>query len=86
MKRHIICAAIAAIAAVSGCNKSTPPEEVRDVAFYRSNPADLKAKLAECENNPGELQDTPNCRNAAQAKHLNMTGPSKVDYSGVMGK
>lgn len=40
---------------------------VRDVEFFLKNPDERKATVAECDNNPGELAETPNCVNAYQA-------------------
>lgn len=61
-----------------GCKKDEPTQTV---AWYQANPVELKIKLDECKNNPGDLGDTPNCKNAQQAYLLNMSGPSKVDHS-----
>lgn len=50
--------------ALTGCGT----EQTRDVEYYMSHRDELEAKLAECEGNPGELRDTPNCVNARRAK------------------
>jgi hypothetical protein len=46
-------------------------EEVITVDWYMApeNEAAYKAKLQECRNNPGQLQNTPNCINVANAQH-----------------
>jgi hypothetical protein len=49
---------------VAGCQKA---EETKTVGWYMTNPDALESKLKECKSNPGELGDTPNCINAAQA-------------------
>lgn len=51
-----------------GCDKK---EEVKTVDWYMApeNKAAYEAKLAECRNNPGELDDDPNCKNAFSAQH-----------------
>ena len=44
-------------------------EETKTVEWYlkpENKPA-LEAKIAECKNNPGELEKTPNCVNARRA-------------------
>ncbi len=65
MKKVLVSALLAAAFALSGCNS----EETRTVEWYlkpENKPA-LEAKLAECQNNPGQLKDTPNCVNARKA-------------------
>ena len=69
--RHIMLLGIA-IALMSGttaCSAESAKEETHTVDWYMApeNKAALEAKLQECQNNPGELQNTPNCQNAKQA-------------------
>lgn len=54
--------------AFTGCEKK---EETKTVDWYMApeNKAAFEAKLKECRNNPGELEKTPNCQNAALAQH-----------------
>ncbi len=69
VKRVLLFAALAVFAlAFTGCDKK---EETKTVDWYMApeNKAALEAKLQECRNNPGELRNTPNCQNAAQAQH-----------------
>lgn len=51
-------------------------EETRTVDWYKApeNAAALEAKLKECKNNPGELADTPNCKNARAASQALFKG------------
>ena len=44
-------------------------EETRTVDWYAApeNSKALEEKLNECRNNPGELENTPNCKNAKAA-------------------
>lgn len=49
---------------LSSCNT----EPTHDVQYYLDHPQERKAKLEECKNNPGELMNTPNCKNADQAE------------------
>lgn len=55
-------------AAMAGCNEK---KEVKTVDWYMApeNKATLEATLKECNNNPGQLKDDPNCENAALAQH-----------------
>ena len=48
---------------------SAQAEEVKTVDWYKlpENKAALEAKLEECRNNPGQLENTPNCKNARAA-------------------
>lgn len=42
-------------------------EETKTVEYYSQNQTDRDAKLQECANNPGDLANTPNCKNAEAA-------------------
>jgi hypothetical protein len=44
-------------------------EKTHDVQYYLDNAEERIAKLKDCENNPGEKMNTPNCQNAAAAMH-----------------
>ena len=44
-------------------------KEVRTVEWFLDNRAALSATTKECNNNPGQLRDDPNCINAAAANH-----------------
>ena len=66
------------LGSVVGCRDT---EETKTVEWYQANKEALAAKLEECKNNPGDLADTPNCKNASQASVLGMSGSSKLDYS-----
>ena len=45
--------------------------EIKTVEWYMQdeNKPALEATLKKCQNNPGELEDDPNCENAALAEH-----------------
>jgi hypothetical protein len=58
-----------ALIGLSACEKEPAKEEVRTVDWYLANRDALKAKEAECQNNPGIMGPTPNCINAASARH-----------------
>jgi hypothetical protein len=48
---------------ISGCEKS-----VRDVKYFREHKKERQSVLAVCENNPGELRDTPECINVEKSE------------------
>ena len=50
--------------------------EVRTVSWFRdpANKAALEATLKQCQDNPGQLQNTPNCINARKAAEANFMG------------
>ncbi len=61
-----ICLATGGVLAASACTPSSEPTH-QTVEYYRTN-ADARAeKLAQCENDPGALGQTPDCINARQA-------------------
>jgi hypothetical protein len=44
-------------------------EEIHDVEYYYKNFDECKKQVEKCQNNPGKLEDTPNCKNAKAAYH-----------------
>jgi hypothetical protein len=57
----------------AGCSR-TPREATYTVDYYRAR-AEIRAeKLRDCSNNPGDLRNTPNCVNAAQAEAVEGIG------------
>jgi hypothetical protein len=64
---------------VVGCNE-TVLEETHTVEWYTTNKAQRLEKLEECSNNPGELGETPNCKNAQEAKRISMKGESTTRF------
>lgn len=67
MNKMVIAAAFVGIMLIGA--GSAVAEETRTVEWYLApeNAEALDAKIRECRNNPGELQNTPNCINARQA-------------------
>lgn len=66
--------AVAFAALVAGCSSETekpaetaPKAEVFDVQYYLNNEQARRKTLVECQDNPGALEDTPNCVNATEA-------------------
>jgi len=63
MKRKAIFLLLAV--SLLGCNE----EEIHDVDYYYKNFDECKKQVEKCQNNPGKLEDTPNCKNAKAAYH-----------------
>lgn len=45
-----------------------PPPSVHTVTWYQAHPAEIKVKLAACNNSPGTAMHDPECYNAESAK------------------
>ena len=63
MKKPLILLALTF--SIVGCNE----EEVNDVDYYYKNFDECKNQVEKCQNNPGKLENTPNCKNAKAAYH-----------------
>lgn len=61
-------------------------EETKTVEYYSQNQIDRDAKLQECSNNPGDLANTPNCKNAEAAALKAMKGDNDFTISLVPDK
>lgn len=84
MRSFVIAACLALTLLLVACgneqqaNDEGPTEDavnepaVRDVQYYLDNPDELEATVAECDNNPGELAETPRCENAYEASRAAM--------------
>jgi hypothetical protein len=85
MKFEACALAFFTLLTLAGCQEEKPAEEVRTADWYVEHADDLKAKLTECRNNPGELENTPNCINARQAERKQMANRFKsgkgIDWS-----
>jgi hypothetical protein len=68
MKKPLIILILAS--SLMGCEGEK--EEVHDVEYYYQNFEECKKQVEKCQNNPGQLQDTPNCKNARAAYHKRM--------------
>lgn len=51
---------------VAGCTREAL-DPVQTVAWYKAHEAERIAMATKCQNNPGQLEKTPNCINAQQA-------------------
>ena len=65
MKQFVVLMFVGLIGLLVGCSG----EETRTVDWYLQpeNKVAWEEKLKECNNNPGELNNTPNCQNARKA-------------------
>jgi hypothetical protein len=72
----------------AGCKGEN--EEIHDVEYYYKNFDECKKQVEKCQNNPGKLEDTPNCKNAKAAYHKRLIfgdGTGKMpDMEKVMEK
>ena len=50
--------------ALVGCKR----EETLTIDYFKANDKVRLAKIKECSSNPGELEHTPNCKNAMAAQ------------------
>lgn len=91
--RKISCARNIAIVVLisfelTGCFDDTPDTgPVQTVDWYKAHDNERKVTLETCGNNPGELQETPNCINALQAERALSSGePFELDLSSLMSE
>jgi hypothetical protein len=59
-------------------------DQVNTVDWYVDHPDERKAEIARCDNNPGELQNTPDCINAKEAgrKAVEVKAKQALDNAG----
>lgn len=57
---------LSGVIGVVGCTQEAL-EPVQTVAWYKAHEAERIAMAKKCQNNPGQLEKTPNCINAQQA-------------------
>nr|WP_297459450.1 EexN family lipoprotein [uncultured Halomonas sp.] len=91
--RKISCARNIAIVvlisvALTGCFDDTPDTgPLQTVDWFKAHDDKRKVTLETCGNNPGELQETPNCINALQAERTLSSGePFELDLSSLKSK
>lgn len=75
-----LLASMLCITAACGQDSQANKEETRTVEWYMApeNKVALEEKLAQCKSNPGELANTPNCINAANARHKLFASPPTI--------
>lgn len=74
MKKPLMLLVLAS--SLVGCQE----EATHDVEYYYKNFEECKKQVEKCQNNPGKLEDTPNCKNAKAAYH------KRLIYGDGMGK
>jgi arginine utilization protein RocB len=70
MKKERAIAALLPLVFLFGC-ETKEAEPTVTVEWYASHQVERLEKIAECSNNPGELEQTPNCINAKEANKKN---------------
>jgi len=90
MKLIVVAAAIALAASPASPRSAVPPQSERTVMWYVGHPAELRAVMAACQNNPGAAKHNPDCENVVQAELVlsadhasamtDMTPPSNPRY------
>ncbi|EJE4183741.1 EexN family lipoprotein [Vibrio parahaemolyticus] len=79
----ISCARKAAILAgvsisMAGCFENEKViEPTQSVEWFKANDSERKLALQRCANNPGELSEAPNCKNAQEAQKQLSSGSLK---------
>jgi len=68
MKRAMLILSSMFILTLIGCGEEVKKEEVKTVEWYKEHEIERKAQIEKCNNNPGELNITPNCINARSAQ------------------
>lgn len=70
---------LAAIVPFCACdNGATKSEAVHDVQHYLEHPDEREAMTIRCKNDPGELGDAPDCRNAGEADRRSLIDEIKA--------
>ncbi|SHN91354.1 hypothetical protein BHECKSOX_1659 [Bathymodiolus heckerae thiotrophic gill symbiont] len=64
---------ITILISLSGCFET---EETHTVDFFLKNKTLMNETLTKCDNNVGELGETPNCKNAYMALNKSTSGTS----------
>jgi hypothetical protein len=76
MKKPLMLLALAF--SLMGCGEEK--EEVHDVDYYDKHFDECKKQVEKCQNNPGKLEDTPNCKNAKAAYHKRLWSNDKNTF------
>ena len=63
-----------AVLALAACNRTPGGGGTLTVDYYRAHAAERAAMLRTCENDPGDLRDSPNCVNAREAARVEDVG------------
>jgi uncharacterized membrane protein required for colicin V production len=76
-KVAILALATTSLAGCFNSEKVTEPVQIQSVEWFKSNDNVRKETLEKCANNPGELKETPNCKNALEAETQLSSGSLK---------
>ena len=67
MKASILVIAVAA--ALASCDETDRSHQTKTVGWFLDHRDELAMALKACRDNPGELEKTPNCINANEARN-----------------
>jgi hypothetical protein len=65
------------VLALAACSRAPGGAGTLTVDYYRAHAAERAAMLRTCENDPGDLRDSPNCVNAREAARVEDVGSLK---------
>ena len=69
MRTRLVILLIIVSAALTGCNDTDKGQKGKTVSWFLDHRDELTATLKGCGDNPGELEKTPNCINANEARN-----------------
>jgi len=69
MKTRLSILLFTAAAALAGCSEADKGHQSKTVGWFLDHRDELAAALRGCGDNPGELEKTPNCINANEARN-----------------
>ena len=69
MKTRLSIFLIIVATALAGCNDADKRQQAKTVGWLLDHRDELAATLKSCGDNPGELEKTPNCINANEARN-----------------
>jgi hypothetical protein len=69
MKTRLAILLITVAVALAGCNDADKGQQAKTVGWFLDHREELAVALKGCSDNPGELQKTPNCINANEARN-----------------
>ena len=69
MKTRLAILLLTGATALAGCNDADKGQQAKTVGWLLDHRDELAATLKACGDNPGELEKTPNCINANEARN-----------------
>jgi len=70
MKKAIVGVGVVLAALLCGCEQPVAEEKIHTVSEFKANTELLQRFLKQCNENPGELRDKPNCVNVTMAAQM----------------